>query len=68
MTNAFTALVEDEEKRGRVKEGTFQSLSGCYWEIDDVPGSEEAWAGKLLLKGDIIKNRRVPVPPEEIVR
>jgi len=68
MTNAFTALVEDEEKRGRVKEGTFQSLSGCYWEIDDVPGSEEAWAGKLLLKGDIIKNRRVPVRPEEIVR
>ena len=68
MTNVFTALVEGVEKEGRVKEGTFQSLGGCYWEEDDVPGSEDRWAGKLSLKGDIIKEKKVPVPPEEIVR
>jgi len=57
---AYALRLRGKVADGRVAKGSVKSLGGYFIEIDDVPGSEERFAGKLSLKGKVTTK----VPPD----
>jgi len=56
----FTGRLQGKQKSGILTSGSFRSLGGYSWEIDDAPGSSERWIGAFGLAGKMVDESKVP--------
>jgi hypothetical protein len=65
FTAGFTARVQGRKTGGTLKNGSFKTLGGYYFEIDSTGGASSSQAfsgGQLSINGSLIPGSKVPVP------